>query len=226
MAELLDETSSIESVTVGVYRTSATVKGGRRFSFSSLVVVGDRRGRVGLGYAKANQVPNAIEKAQKGAKRRMREYPMVGRTIPHAVTGTFGASIVRIIPASPGTGIIAGVAVRAPLEMMGIQDALTKCFGSSNPKNLVKAVMNGLEQLRTKDDIAHLRGVDLGVTHVEEMVERGKAFMPSGGSGHKSVPVATSTVAPARSGGGRVRSRRQKTEESSGGGGDAAPAES
>ncbi|HWB19383.1 MAG TPA: 30S ribosomal protein S5, partial [Phycisphaerales bacterium] len=149
MAEFLEESSALESVTVGVYRTSATVKGGRRFSFSALVVVGDRHGKVGIGYAKANQVPNAIEKAQKTAKRRMFEFPMVGRTLPHAITGKFGASTVRVIPASPGTGIIAGAAVRAPLEMLGLQDALTKSYGSTNPKNVVKAVLNGLEQLRT-----------------------------------------------------------------------------
>src|SRR5436190_7161896 len=104
MAEMLDESSSLESTTIGVYRTSATVKGGRRFSFSSLVVVGDRRGRMGMGYAKANQVPQAIEKAQKYAKRKMKPYAMTGRTIPHVVEGKFGACTVRLVPASPGTG--------------------------------------------------------------------------------------------------------------------------
>src|SRR5436190_17525206 len=104
MAEMLDESSSLESTTIGVYRTSATVKGGRRFSFSSLVVVGDRRGRVGIGYAKSNQVPQAIEKAQKVAKRKMRTFPMTGRTIPHSVIGKFGACKVTMVPASPGTG--------------------------------------------------------------------------------------------------------------------------
>ena len=168
MAEYLDESQAIESTTVGVYRTAATVKGGRRFSFSSLVVVGDRRGRVGYGYGKANQVPPAIEKAQKEAKRRMRPFPLVGHTIPHMVTGRYSACTVRLIPASPGTGVIAGAAVRAVLEMVGIQDCLTKSYGASNPKNLVKAVINGLEQLQSRESVARLRGVEIAPTHLEE----------------------------------------------------------
>lgn len=177
MAEMLDATSALESTTIGVFRTAATVKGGRRFSFSSLVVVGDRNGRVGYGYGKANQVPPAIEKAQKEAKRKMRNFPMVGKTIPHEVTGRFGACEVRLIPASPGTGIIAGSAVRAPLEMMGLQDCLTKSYGSNNTKNLVKAVIDGLEQLQSKESIQDLRGVQLGTTVIEEAIERGSVFM-------------------------------------------------
>lgn len=177
MAEFIDEESAIESTTVGVYRTAATVKGGRRFSFSALVVVGDRRGRIGMGYGKANQVPPAIEKAQKEAKRRMRPFPMAMRTIPHAVTGRFGACQVRLVPASPGTGIIAGAAVRAPLELLGLQDCLTKSLGSNNPKNLVKAVLNGLGQLRSKEEVQLLRSVDLGKSVVEEIIERGQAAM-------------------------------------------------
>ena len=176
MAEMLEESGGIESTTVGVYRTAATVKGGRRFSFSSLVVVGDRHGRVGLGYGKANQVPLAIEKAQKQAKRDMRPYPLQGRTIPHEVEGRFGACNVRLLPASPGTGVIAGAAVRAVLEMLGIQDCLTKSFGSNNPKNLCKAVFDGLDKLRSKEDTMRLRGVDLGETAVEEFIRRGKSF--------------------------------------------------
>src|SRR5215510_2171380 len=107
MAELLDEVSQIESTTVAVQRTAATVKGGRRFSFGALVVVGDRRGRVGFGYGKSNEVPSAIEKAQKYAKRAMRSIPMAGRTLPHQVEGRFSSSKVRLIPASPGTGVVA-----------------------------------------------------------------------------------------------------------------------
>jgi small subunit ribosomal protein S5 len=170
MAEMLDSESSLESTTVGVYRTSATGKGGRRFSFSSLVVVGNRRGSVGMGYGKANQVPPAIEKAQKEAKRRLKPYPLVGNTIPHTVTGRFGACKVRLVPASPGTGVIAGAAVRAPLEMLGVQDCLTKSFGSNNPKNLVKAVINGLDQLRSRELVEGVRGVDVGRTEVEDAV--------------------------------------------------------
>lgn len=180
MAEYLDESQSIESVTVGVYRTAATVKGGRRFSFSALVVVGDRNGRVGYGYGKANQVPPGIEKAQKEAKRRMRQFPLVGTTIPHEVEGTYGSCRVRLIPASPGTGIIAGAAVRAPLEMVGIQDCMTKSYGSNNPKNLVKAVVDGLTRLRSRESIAQLRGVEIGVTAVEDSMKRGMATVGAG----------------------------------------------
>ena len=179
MAEYIDESGGIESTTVGVFRTAATVKGGRRFSFSSLVVVGDRNGRVGAGYGKANQVPNAIEKAQKSARRAMKVYPMQGRTITHEVEGRFGASRVRLIPASPGTGVIAGAAVRSVLEMMGLQDCLTKSFGSNNPKNLVKAVIDGLSQLRSKEEVQALRGLDVGQTDVEAMVGAGAAAAPT-----------------------------------------------
>ncbi len=177
MAEFLEASGGIESTTVGVFRTAATVKGGRRFSFSSLVVVGDRNGRVGAGYGKANQVPPAIEKAQKIAKRNMRPYPMQGRTIPHEVEGRFGACRVRLVPASPGTGVIAGASVRAVLEMFGLQDCLTKSYGSNNSKNLVKAVIDGLSKLQSKEDVERLRGVSVGTTDVEEMVARGSTFM-------------------------------------------------
>ncbi len=171
----MEDSGTLQSTTVGVYRTAATVKGGRRFSFSSLVVVGDRQGRIGLGYAKANQVPNAIEKAQKEARRKMVSFPTQGSTIPHTVTGRFGAAKVRLIPASPGTGIIAGAAVRAPLELLGVQDCLTKAYGSTNPKNLIKAVFDGLAQLRTKDAAQSLRGVSIEPTSVETFLEKSKA---------------------------------------------------
>jgi len=177
MAEILEASGGIESTTVGVFRTAATVKGGRRFSFSALVVVGDRAGRVGAGYGKANQVPPAIEKAQKIAKRNMRPYPMQGRTIPHEVEGRYGACRVRLVPASPGTGVIAGASVRAVLEMFGLQDCLTKSFGSNNPKNLVKAVIDGLSRLQSKEQVESLRGVQLGATDVEDMIARGSAFV-------------------------------------------------
>ncbi len=175
MAEMLQDSGSLESTTVGIYRTAATVKGGRRFSFGALVVVGDRNGSVGLGYGKANQVPPAIEKAQKEAKRKMRRFPMEATTIPHAVTGRFGSCSVRLMPASPGTGVIAGASVRAPLEMAGVQDCLTKVYGSTNPRNLVKAVIDGLEQLRAKSEIESLRGVTLDPTDVQLAIERGRA---------------------------------------------------
>ena len=217
MAELLDESSSIESTTVGVYRTSATVKGGRRFSFGALVVVGDRRGRVGMGYAKANQVPQGIEKAQKEAKRKMRGFPLQGKTIPHAVEAQFGASKVRLVPASPGTGVIAGAAVRAVLEMIGVQDCLTKCYGSSNPKNVVKAVFEKVEQLL---------GHGLAETTVEEAIRRGMAFMPATKAGEKAqAPVNTVGEEQrrggrgGRGGGGGGRGGRGGPRRDGGGGG-------
>ena len=202
MAELLDETSSLESTTVGIYRTAKTVKGGRNFSFAALVVVGDRQGRVGIGYAKAPQVPLAIEKAQKVGKRSLRSYPLQDRTIPHVVEGKFLASKVRLVPASPGTGVIAGASVRAVLEMFGIQDCLTKCFGSTNPKNVVKATLEALGQLRMRESIEALRGVELGESEVEEAVRRGMAFMPQQSSSERAqAPV--NTVGEDRRRGGR-----------------------
>ncbi len=162
-----DDRGGVDSNTVGVYRTAATVKGGRRFSFSAMVVCGDRQGRVGLGYGKANQVPNAIEKAQKKAKREMREFPLTGTTIPHEVTGRFGACTVRLVPASPGTGVIAGAAVRAVLDLVGVQDCLSKAFGSTNNKNLTKAVLDGLRQLRSRESVQALRKIDIEKTHTE-----------------------------------------------------------
>ncbi len=166
-----EDRSGIESNTVGVYRTAATVKGGRRFSFSAMIVCGDRQGKVGLGYGKANQVPNAIEKAQKKAKRAMRPFPLTGTTIPHEVTGRFGACSVRLVPASPGTGVIAGAAVRAVLDLVGVKDCLSKAYGSTNNKNLTKAVMNGLEQLRSRSQVEALRKVSIEKTHAEEAHE-------------------------------------------------------
>jgi small subunit ribosomal protein S5 len=163
-----EDKSGIESTTVGVYRTAATVKGGRRFSFSGMVVCGDRNGRVGLGYGKANQVPNAIEKAQKKAKQAMRPFPLTGTTIPHEVTGRYGACTVRLVPASPGTGVIAGAAVRAVLDLVGVQDCLSKAFGSTNNKNLTKAVINGLQQLRSREQTEKLRKVTIEKTHIED----------------------------------------------------------
>jgi small subunit ribosomal protein S5 len=177
MAELLDETSQIESTTVAVQRTAATVKGGRRFSFGALVVVGDRRGKVGYGYGKSNEVPSAIEKAQKYGRRAMVAVPMIGTTLPHEVEGTFRASKVRLIPAAPGTGVVAGQSVRAVLEMAGITDCLTKCYGSTNAFNTIKAVFAGLEKLKTSKQLAELRGLDLGMTMIEDKLEKGKAFV-------------------------------------------------
>jgi len=192
MAEILDEQSNIESTTVKILRTAATVKGGRRFSFGAICVVGDRRGKVGFGHGKSNEVPSAIEKAQKYARKGMIAIPRSGQTIPHEVTGRFGSSQVRLIPAAPGTGVVAGATVRAVLEMAGITDCLTKCYGSNNPVNMLKAVFAGLEQLRTRETVAGLRGLELEPTEIEHKVERGQRFMPSTGSGEKMrAPVNT-----------------------------------
>jgi small subunit ribosomal protein S5 len=146
---------------IKIRRCAAVVKGGRRFSFTALVVVGDAQGRVGWGYGKANEVPPAVEKAVKDGSRRMMSVPMVGATIPHQVKGCFGASSVVLVPAGPGTGVIAGSAVRAVCECAGIHDILTKSYGSTNPINLVKAAINALEQLRTQNEVERLRGVSL-----------------------------------------------------------------
>jgi small subunit ribosomal protein S5 len=191
MAEMLDESSSLESQTVNIYRTSATVKGGRRFSFGALVIVGDRRGKVGYGYAKSKEVPLAIEKAQKVGRREMIKFPKLGNTVPHEVEGRFSASRVRLVPASPGTGVVAGATVRAVLEMAGITDCLTKCYGSTNKLNVVKAVFEAIAQLRTREDVAELRGVDLAETIIEERVERGQRFMPKTTGEKMKGPVNT-----------------------------------
>lgn len=203
MAEMLDESSSLESVTIGVSRTSATIKGGRRFSFNALVVIGDRRGSVGLGYGKAKEVPSAIEKAQRDAKKRMQKVRLLGGTIPHQVTGRFGAASVMLVPAPPGTGIVAGATVRGVLEMAGLTDCVSKCHGSTNPQNTVKATLNALDLLRMRDEIAKLRGVTLDSSAAEEMVERGSRLMPAL-SAEKKMKGPVSTVAkPTGRGGGR-----------------------
>jgi small subunit ribosomal protein S5 len=146
---------------VKLYRCATVVKGGRRFSFGALVVVGDKQGKVGMGYGKANEVPPAVEKGKKQAQRNMFRVPLRGTTLPHSIIGRFGASRIIMIPASAGTGVIAGAAPRAVLELAGIKDVLTKCYGSTSPKNLVKATINGLKALRTRAIVEQLRGVTL-----------------------------------------------------------------
>ncbi|RLS67775.1 MAG: 30S ribosomal protein S5 [Planctomycetota bacterium] len=146
---------------VKVRRCATVVKGGRRFSFAGLVVIGNGRGKVGCGYGKANEVPPAVEKAIKDGMKNLIEVPTGSGTIPHRVEGKSGTSKVILLPASPGTGIIAGAAVRAVCESAGIRDVLTKAHGSTNPVNLVKAALDGLKQLRTRSDVERLRGVSL-----------------------------------------------------------------
>lgn len=188
-SEAAEESSGFESTTVGVYRTAATIKGGRRFSFGSLVVAGDRSGSVGIGYAKATEVPPAIEKAEKEARRNLKRVQLQGGTIPHTVMGRFGASSVRLIPASPGTGVVAGATVRAVLELAGVRDCLTKCYGSTNAKNLVKATLNGLQALRSKEQVAALRGVTIEASHVDHILERGAVFTTGAASRRPGVAL-------------------------------------
>ena len=142
-----------------INRVAKVVKGGRRFSFAALVVVGDRAGNVGAGYGKAREVPLAVEKGMKDAKKAMHTIPLVGSTIPHQVIGRFRATKVVLVPASPGTGVIAGSSARAVLEYAGVHDVLTKVYGSTAAKNVVKATLDGLLKLRSKETIEALRGV-------------------------------------------------------------------
>src|SRR5690349_11847514 len=147
---------------VKIKRSACVVKGGRRFSFNALVVVGDKQGKVSFGYGKANEVPPAVEKAIKEGEamaRRARKVQLRGQTIPHRVIGKFGASRVIMVPAGPGTGVKAGPGVREVLAAAGVQNILTKTHGSTNPINLVKATLDGLQQLRTREEVARLRGV-------------------------------------------------------------------
>ena len=177
MPEYLDDSNALESTTVAINRTATTVKGGRRMSFSALVVVGDRNGRVGVGYGKGRGVPAAIEKSQKDAKKNLFPVKLKAGTLPHEVKGRSCASSVKLIPASPGTGVIAGGTVRAVLEMAGIKDCLSKAYGSTNKINLCRAVINALEGLRTREEIAELRGVEIETSTVDEMLSAAKRFM-------------------------------------------------
>ncbi|MBM3987980.1 MAG: 30S ribosomal protein S5 [Planctomycetes bacterium] len=158
----VEQLSTLSEVLVRINRCAVVVKGGRRFSFAALQVCGNRDGVVGLGYGKGPQVPGALDKAARDGRKHLIRIPVTdGGTIPHEVEANFGASRVRLIPASPGTGIIAGASVRAVCEMAGIKNVLTKSYGSTNPVNSVKATLAALAQLRTRETIRDLRGVEV-----------------------------------------------------------------
>jgi small subunit ribosomal protein S5 len=151
--------SPIEDTVIKVFRCAKVVKGGRRFSFAAMVAVGDRTGRVGIGYGKAKEVPMAVDKAVKDARKSMYRVTLNGQTIPHQIMGKFGATKITLIPASPGTGVIAGAGARAVLELAGVHDVLTKVYGSTTTKNVVKATLDGLLKLRDPQSIGQVRGV-------------------------------------------------------------------
>lgn len=156
-----EQTKEFEERVVAINRVTKVVKGGRRFRFSALVVIGNKQGVVGFGTGKAQEVPDAIKKAVEHAKSNLITVPMVGTTIPHTIIGNFGAGKVFLKPASEGTGIIAGGAVRSIFELAGVNDILSKSLGSSTPINMVRATFAGLKDLRTVEQVAALRGVDV-----------------------------------------------------------------
>jgi len=164
------EERPLEETVVKVFRCAKVVKGGRRFSFAVLVVIGDRAGTVGIGYGKAKEVPLAVEKGIKDAKKCLHRIALLGRTIPHQINGKYRATKVTLAPASPGTGVIAGSSARAVLELAGVQDVLTKVYGSTSAKNVVKATLEGLLKLCSKKMVESLRGVEVEAVRRSDVV--------------------------------------------------------
>src|SRR5438270_10379507 len=184
--------SDVTERVVSLNRVAKVEKGGRRFSFSALIVVGDLNGRVGAGLGKAREVPEAIRKGVEIAKKNMISVPMVGTTIPHEVRHKWGAAKVMLKPAAPGTGVISGGAMRAVIELAGVKDILTKSLGTNNPINTVRATMSALQSLRTAQEVAELRGKDLEEIVGKELAAAYRTAAVSGklGEQHQTAAVA------------------------------------